>query len=228
MRNTIQLRIKNAFRANIKPAIYLQTIAVAIALSYFYIPTTEPFFASLAHLKTTYGIYYSIVSTAIFGGLLPYLIMLFTKQIHFKPIAQLVFYCTLWGSMGLIVDLFYQFQGSLFGNNNDVSTIIKKVVLDQFVYNIIFAAPVTTLCFLYRDNQFRLKPWLKCINRKLFTEEIPILLISTWIVWVPAVSVIYTMPPNLQVPLFNIVLCLFVLIIALLNKPKAEPNFTAQ
>jgi hypothetical protein len=220
--NTIQTKIVNAFKANIKPAIYLQILAVSIALCYFYVPASEPVFSLLGNLKASYGSLYAVISTAIFGGLIPYLIMLATKQIHFKPVAQLVFYCILWAILGFIIDHFYQFQGYLFGNNGDVSTIIKKVVLDQFGFNVLVGAPFVTIAFLLRDNQFNIKSWLSSINKKLFTEEIPVVLASTWIVWIPSVSVVYAMPSNLQIPLFNIVLCMFVLIVAILNNPNDQ------
>lgn len=213
-------KIKQAFKANIKPAIYLQIVALAIALSYFFVPASAPFFNFLAYLKTTYGVSYAVISTSIFGGLLPYLLMLLTKQIHFRPIAQLFFYCIFWAFMGAVIDSFYQYQAYLFGSDNQVSTIIKKVLFDQFVFNIVFAAPFTALCFLFRDSQFKVDSWLSGINKQFFTEDIPVVLISTWIIWIPAVTIIYAMPSNLQIPLFNIVLCMFVLILAILNKPN--------
>jgi hypothetical protein len=49
-------------------------------------------------------------------------------------------------------------------------------------------------------------------------ENLPAALCATWIVWLPAVAVIYSLPPALQIPLFNIVLCFFSLLYAALTR----------
>lgn len=46
--------------------------------------------------------------------------------------------------------------------------------------------------------------------------------ISNWLIWIPAVSVIYMMPVDLQLPLFNIVLLFFGLLVAVLSKNERE------
>jgi hypothetical protein len=40
------------------------------------------------------------------------------------------------------------------------------------------------------------------------------------LIWIPAVSIIYSMPNELQIPLFNLVLCFWVLLLNVLNKPR--------
>ncbi|MFC4701650.1 hypothetical protein ACFO4O_15955 [Glaciecola siphonariae] len=217
-------KIKFAFKQNIKPAIYLQLIAFGLGLSYFYLPVAKPYFEALANLKNNYGVLYAVVSTSLFGGLLPYLLMLLLKQITFKPLAQLVFYCMLWAFMGWMIDRFYTFQGVLFGEGNDIGTIAKKVLFDQFVFTVFIASPFLTVCLLFKEKHFKVREWLRSVDRTIITEQLPATLISTWIVWIPAVSVIYAMPSDLQIPLFNIVLCMFVLILVLVNTSHEGPE----
>ena len=42
---------------------------------------------------------------------------------------------------------------------------------------------------------------------------LPVLL-ATWAVWLPVVSCVYALPPPLQIPLFNVVLCFWSLLFA--------------
>jgi hypothetical protein len=56
------------------------------------------------------------------------------------------------------------------------------------------------------------------MDRKFFCVKIPTVVLSNWLVWIPAVSVVYAMPAELQIPLFNLVLCFWVLLLAVLNK----------
>lgn len=92
----------------------------------FYWPASQPVFNFFAELKAQYGVGYAIASTALFGGLLPYLYLLLSGQVHFKPLRQLLFYCILWAAMGWLVDEFYSLQITLFGSDTDVTTLIKK------------------------------------------------------------------------------------------------------
>ncbi|HRX17342.1 MAG TPA: hypothetical protein P5123_13590, partial [Spirochaetota bacterium] len=49
-------------------------------------------------------------------------------------------------------------------------------------------------------------------------RRIAIVWCSSLVIWIPAVSIIYSLPQNLQLPLFNIILCFFALILALVAK----------
>jgi hypothetical protein len=58
----------------------------------------------------------------------------------------------------------------------------------------------------------------QAMDRKFFSVKIPTVILSNWLVWTPAVCVVYAMPNELQIPLFNLVLCFWVLLLAVLNK----------
>jgi len=212
--------IKKALKQNIVPAIYLQITALLVALSYFYLPAAQPYFTWLAHTKEAGGSAYAIISTALFGGLLPFLYLFLSKQISFKPFQQLLFYCLLWAFMGWLIDNFYQFQDQFFGDGRDIATIVKKVMFDQFVFTVLLTAPFLTVSFLFRDKHFNVSETIRALDKKLFLLDLPTTTITNWLIWIPAVSIIYMMPSDLQIPLFNLVLFLFVLILAILNKPN--------
>ena len=67
--------IKSAIRANLLPGLCLQLFALTIGLSYFYWPVSQPIFQFFADLKAEYGVVYAAISTALFGGLLPFIYM---------------------------------------------------------------------------------------------------------------------------------------------------------
>ena len=75
------------------------------------------------------------------------------------------------------------------------------------------AAP-TLLAFYWKDAGFsfarlRRLPWLPFLE-----DTMPKTVIGLWGVWIPAVTIIYSLPPALQIPLFNIVLCFYALLFA--------------
>lgn len=208
--------IKAAIGANLLPGVCLQLFALTIGLSYFYWPASQPMFQFFADLKLEYGALYAVISTALFGGLLPFVYMFMSGKIRFLPFSQLLFYVLIWAFLGGLINGFYGFQVVLFGDGNDWLTIVKKTAFDQFVFSTFLTGPMIALAFLWKDQQFN---WQKTKMHfdELIKVQIPTTVVTTWIIWIPAVSVIYMMPSNLQIPLFNLVLCFFVLILAILN-----------
>jgi hypothetical protein len=209
--------IKSAIGANLLPGLCLQLFALTIGLSYFYWPASQPTFQFFADLKAEYGVVYAAISTALFGGLLPFIYMYLSGKIRFLPIQQLIFYVLIWALLGSVINAFYNFQVVLFGDGNDWLTIVKKTAFDQFVFSTFLTGPFIALAFLWKDQQFN---WQKAKMQfaDLIKVQIPTTVVTTWIIWIPAVSLIYMMPSNLQIPLFNLVLCFFVLILAIVNE----------
>lgn len=209
--------LKTAIGANLLPGMCLQLFALSIGLSYFYWPASQQIFQFFADLKAEYGVVYAVISTSIFGGLLPFLYLLVSGKIRFLHFQQLLFYLFIWAMLGWVINAFYGFQVLLFGEGTDWQTIVKKTVFDQFVFSVFVTAPFIALAFLWKDQQFN---WQKTKMQfeDLIKVQIPTTVVTTWIIWIPAVSLIYMMPTNLQIPLFNLVLCFFVLILAILNE----------
>jgi hypothetical protein len=208
--------IKSAIGANLLPGLCLQLFALIIGLSYFYWPASQQTFQFFANLKAEYGGLYAVISTSIFGGLLPFLYMFVSGKIRFLVIQQLFFYLLIWAVLGGVINVFYGFQVMLFGEGTDWVTIVKKTAFDQFVFSVFITAPFIALAFLWKDQQFNWQK-TKMYFDDLIKVQIPTTVVTTWIIWIPAVSLIYMMPSDLQIPLFNLVLCFFVLILAILN-----------
>ena len=123
-----------------------------------------------------------------------------------------------WALKGVEVDLFYTLQNHLFGNGHDPATIIAKTFVDQFIYVTLWAAPSLSLVFLWKEQGFSLARSRRRLTREFFLLRIPTVIISNWFIWIPAVSMIYLMPPSLQIPMFILALCFFVLLLAFLSK----------
>ena len=208
--------IKSAMGANLLPGLCLQLFALTIGLSYFYWPASQQTFQFFADLKAEYGAVYAVISTSIFGGLLPFLYLFLSGKVRFLPFTQLLFYIIIWATLGGLINAFYGLQIVLFGEGTDWLTILKKTSFDQFVFTVFVTSPLIALAFLWKDQQFN---WhkTKMYFDDLIKVQIPTTIVTTWIIWIPAVSLIYMMPSNLQIPLFNLVLCFFVLILAILN-----------
>lgn len=209
-----------SIRANIVPGLCLQAIAVLLLLLFYFAPGSQGFFQIFAGLKIQYGRVYAILATALFGGLIPFIYLWASGGITGHKGKELGFYVLFWAWRGWEIDVFYTAQGVLFGNAPTVSVIATKVLVDQLIYSALWAAPVAAICYAWKNAGFSLSRLRAGLNRSFFMRQLPTVIISNWLVWFPACAMIYTLPAALQVPMFNLVLCFWVLMLAVLNRRR--------
>lgn len=221
--DTAWRRALAAARANMLPGLVLQAFAAALVAAYYLHPGARAALDSLAAVKARFGFLYSVVSTALFGGAIPFLYMRLNPRTGpATPASHGLFYLAFWAYKGFEVDLFYRIQGLLFGIRPTLEAILKKVVVDQFVYCVFISMPFTVAAFFWKDAGFDRRRLRALASAAFWKAGLPAALLGTWIVWIPAVAVIYCLPPALQIPLFNIVLCFYALMIAALNARNAS------
>lgn len=213
-------------RANLVPGLVLQGFALSIVVAYSANPDVQTVLDRVGALKQSGGYAFSMLSTALFGGLIPFLILWLSGSVPpGQVVKQLAFYTLFWGWKGLEVDAFYRAQAVLFGELNSPSVVLTKVFVDQFAYNPLWAAPTQTLFFLWKDAKFSraaLMPKLRNSSGFVpFWTKTLTVLFSTWVVWIPAVSIVYSLPSALQLPIFNLVLCFWCLLLTFVSRPDA-------
>lgn len=206
-------------RKNLLPGLGLQFFAVSIVLGYVYVPQVASSLAYLGQLKSTYGYVYSAVSTVLFGGMLPFCFLLAMGRIPSHQRVQVFAFLTLfWAWKGVEVDALYRMQAAIFGQAPHFDVIFPKVLLDQFGYNPLWAAPTQVLPFLWKDCEFSLKKTREALFEQSFLSRYLTVLVSTWMVWIPAVAIVYSLPGVLQIPLFNLVLCFWTLLLSYVSR----------
>ena len=141
---------------------------------------------------------------------------------HWPPLGAWGSVHLLLGFSGLDVDAFYRLQAWFFGSDNHWQTIVKKVLVDQFVYCILWASPVTAFFYEWKEADFSLSQWRRQWNSSDLLDKIIVFMVSTWIVWIPATAIVYSLPLPLQIPLFNLTLCFFVLLVSVFLEKKRE------
>ena len=215
-------------RANLLPGMVLQLAALALVLGYYHDFRVHAALARLEEFRRSAGFAFGIVSTGVAGGILPFVYLHFGSRDRagnprFSWMQGLLL-TGFWAYKGLEVDLWYRLQAHVFGSGHDAGTIALKVVMDQFGYCPLFAVPVTAAVYQAIDSR-RGEPGLRADLRQpgwYRRRALPVL-ISNLGVWLPAVAILYSLPTPLQLPLQNIVLCFYTLIVAHQTRGELGP-----
>lgn len=217
--------------ANIVPGLIVQAIMLAMLLAYFFYPPMRTWLDGLAKLKWSWSYGYSAVNAIVAGALFPELlkILVFQKtKVRRVNLCNLIFTVPFWCVMGVIVDFFYRQQAIWFGANATIPVVIKKVLVDQFLYNPLFAAPVTAWLYDWKNSGYRSEGIGRFFTANYYQETVMATLFATWGVWIPIVSILYSLPSLLQIPLFGLALTLWVMLYTWMSEQRRDENHSAE
>jgi hypothetical protein len=213
-------------RAHLVPGLVLQAASLALVLAYYHAAPVGAALSALMEFKRQSGFAFGIASTAIFGGLLPFLYLrwLANRTGHRSyDWDQGIGLTAFWAYKGFEIELFYRLEARFIGSGHDLGIIARKVVFDQFIYCPAFAVPVTVAAYYLAADHFRGSAFLADVRAPhWYGRRVLPVLVSNLAVWVPAVAIIYALPTPLQLPLQNLVLCFFTLLIAHQTAPASE------
>lgn len=212
-----------AARANLAPGLVLQGFAAAIVAGYYLAPPVRAALERLADFRGEIGLPFAVVSTAVFGALIPFAILrLGTATRNRYTLAQMSALVAFWAYKGVEISLFYALQARVFGEEQTVFTIVAKTFVDQFVYGPTLAAPLTWMVYAWVELRFDTRALIADLRAPgLYRDRIFPLLVTSWSVWLPTVVIIYLLPTALQLPLQNIVCCFFTLLIIFMTRRPA-------
>jgi hypothetical protein len=214
-------------RANLAPGLVLQACALALVLGYYHDAAVASALARLTALHLRAGYAFAVVSTGLAAGVLPFLYLHFgQRDARGRPRygwLQGLGLTAFWAYKGFEVDLWYRIQAHVVGPGHAPATIALKVFFDQFVYCPAFAIPVTAAVYQLVDSGYDWAGLRADVGApRWYRRRVLPILISNLGVWVPAVAIIYALPTPLQLPLENVVLCFYTLIVA--HQTRTEPR----
>lgn len=214
----IRIRTKDVLKRNLIPAIVLQIFVIGVVGGYFGIERVRTLFDQIAEVKQAYGFAFSAVSTAFFGGLIPFLVQKARpKYRHLMPTNHVWFFVILWALKGMEVDLLYRCQAMMFGNGSDIQTLICKVGFDAFIYVPLWGLTSCAIAMEWRQMGFNFtRTWKLLRGGSWWADKLMVMLIANWMIWLVAVTGIYCLPLGLQLPVQNMVLCFWCILLIFL------------
>lgn len=203
-------------RANLVPGLALQAFALLVVFGYYFHAPTRNGLTWLAEFRNDTGMVFGILSTGLFGGLLPLLYLKANRETRTRISWRQGFALTgFWSYKGIEISLWYAFMAWSIGEAADVRTVAMKSLLDQVIYCPLWAIPTTATFYFWCKTRFDLRAFIDDVRapRWYARRVLPILCANVG-VWLPLVCIIYALPTPLQLPLQNIVLCFFTLMLA--------------
>jgi hypothetical protein len=214
-----------AARANLWPALLIQTIMLALLLAYYFSSAARRSFDTLAIYKAAHGWTFVAVAAVLAGAVLPeiFLILFFQRG---RPTGRnfhnLLFTVPVWALDGSLVDLLYRSEAAWFGNVVTLPVVLAKICADQFGYNPFFAAPFGVLTYEWKNSGFTWESLGRGFRWSHYRDKVVPTLLATWAVWIPLMAIIYSLPLALQFPLFSLALTFWVLLLTYMTNSFAE------
>lgn len=207
-----------AVRRNAKPFLLIQALAVALAIAYYLAPGAPSAMAGIAAFKRNGGLPLSAIATAFASVALPEFARWATGRDRTGP-ADLAFQIVFFSLIGIVVDLFYQGLGLLFGNDPGFVTIGKKLLVDQLAFSTVVTTPFAITAFLWKDSGFSPERTANAFRAQGgFWARYLQTIVPNWCYWPPVLVAVYAMPGNLQFLLFLFVQAAWSLILVDLNE----------
>lgn len=215
-----------AFRANLPAAIGVWCVAVVVVGGYYVLDPITLAMQRLAQVKQEVGLPYAIVSTAVFCGLIPFGLQVLQRgQRRNFAWPYLVFLVVFWAYKGVEVELLYRLQAVMFGHDPTLRTVLLKLLFDQCVYVPILAVPGMVLALAWASGGYRLARLRAAMAHgggRWYRRMVLPVLIPNVIVWVPAVLLIYLLPTPLQLPLQNLVACIWATMLMFMTHHRSQ------
>jgi len=225
---TFRAALSSALRAareNVLPGLLLQGTMLLFFFAYVAHEGTRHFLAEIGSLKQHTGYAFAWVSYVVAGALLPEVLRIacFQRGVPCKKnLSQFLLAVPLWGLMGIAVDLLYQMQSFWFGSGGSLWSVVPKVLVDQFIVSPFVFSPIIVGYFFLSEERFRAERWRALFSWTFVWDRVFPTQVAGWFVWLPALFLIYAMPPLLQLPVAVLVQVFWVLLFTTLNARRSS------
>ncbi|MBU6303060.1 MAG: hypothetical protein KGS60_16040 [Verrucomicrobia bacterium] len=214
----IREAIRSTLHQNRWACLGLNLAVTGLVVSYYRWPETGRFWEAVGDLKTRGSYLFAAVATILAAVLVPALVQkLMGLESGPGRTRRLFWGAVYWAYRGVEIDWFYRLQGRIFGSGTDWRTVGIKLLVDQFVYSVFWAVPSYLIYVSWVEHRSLARAWALRNGRVLRKTYLSVIL-TNWLVWLPAVALVYSLPPPLQFPLFSMILTFYILLVTVLVK----------
>ncbi len=222
LKDAVRMGIKS-IQASLAPILLLQFGAVALVIAYYSSPSVRESLQGLEQVKRQGGVFFALAAGFAAGAIVPEVAKLLTGKVkppYDKWLKDAFYTGLVIAIVALGVYLFYEYiQAPLFGTKADVPTVLKKTLLDMGAASPFCFVYFTTFAFAFKNEGFSLRRMIPHFQNQFFRRRVLALMVPCWMVWIPVLLCVYSLPQDLQFPISQVAEAAWCLMLALLTKP---------
>lgn len=207
-------------------AIFALQIAMGLVVAIHYLwPAGAAVLSSYAVWQQSGGVLGNGLAAALAGGVLSELSLVYFQDkgrwtwVH---VDNLAFKFAVFFVAGCIVYEFYRLQASWWGQGASLSVLLPKVLVDQFGYTVFWASPYYTLLTRWHALRYSGAALWRELDSQFLTERMLPVLVTNWLFWIPAITLVYAMPTVLQAPLYVFATAIWGLLVPSVTKQRGR------
>jgi hypothetical protein len=215
--------------ANLQAILALEAAMGAIVAAYYLWPAGHDALTGYGQWQAAHGGLGNGLCLALAGGLLSELAYVYFQnrgRWQWSNVENLLFKLAIFFFSGVLVYYFYRQQAVWWGTGTGISTIVPKVIVDQFGYTVIFSAPYYSLLTRWQALRYSGACLRQELRGNFLAERFLPLLVTNWLFWIPAVSFVYALPLSLQPPLAAFATAIWGLLVGALGSQESSPAAT--
>jgi hypothetical protein len=224
--SALNAAIRKGLRAtwdNLLPILVLQGAMAATVAAYFVWPAGSEALSRFAAWQHSGGFLAAAAATALAGGAMSEVSLVYLRDKgRWTPghLGNLGFKLVMFFISGGIVFEFYQWQAVWFGTGLAWSVVVPKVLVDQFLYTVLWSTPYQTLMTRWQALNYSGRRLWNELNADFIAQRMLPVLVTNWMLWIPCVTFIYSMPLNIQMPLAIFATAIWAILLATVSKQE--------
>lgn len=202
----------------------IQICAISLVIGSRLSPEVRAFCATAAEWQAAGGLLFAALANILSGGVVPEILKLWLRPpgIPRPTVPQLVHQWALFAILGVMVNRFYALQSGLFGDGAGWSTVIVKVMFDQFCFTPFIALPLVVVWFIWREQGYRPAATWRASTLPVIAGRGAQIYAVNLLFWIPTLFSVYSMPGEVQFPLFLIVNAAWGLLLIFIARRQVE------
>jgi hypothetical protein len=230
----LRFPIREAFRKGIRSttenvaamSVLLAAMSSLVVIYYFW-PAGAALLSRYGQWQHAGGVVRAGLVGGLAGGVLSELSVIYVRdqgRWNVNHLENMAYRFAIFFFGGMVVAEFYEWQSIWFGDGLSWRVLLPKVLVDQFIFSVIWSTVYQTLTFRWQVLRYsRSRLWRELDGTFVIERMLPVM-VTNWMFWIPGVTLIYSMPLLLQMPLNVFATAIWSLLLAGLAKPAGTPD----
>jgi hypothetical protein len=191
-----------AARKRLGAMILIQVCGAVLVAAYYTWPSVQEAMGTVGAVKERGGLWFAIITSVAAGAIVPEVAKMAVGERRWpaERWRDLAHTSLMFGLNGVVGDRFYVILTTVVGTEAGFTTVVRKMLLDTFVFTPFVSLPIFLFLVLLREERWSLRRFVGRLDAGLVSDRMMPILIPCWIYWIPLQACLYSLPLSLQFP----------------------------